>query len=263
MPQIQITHWRPWEQKFEQFLHAHPSHEDVAHDVRHIRRVVRLAKSLAQKENARTEIVIPAAWLHDCVLLPKHDPHRASASSWAAQKAIEFLNTIQYPSQYLEAIFHAIEAHSFRANICPQTIEAMVVQDADRLDSLGAIGIARVFAVSGQLHQAFYDECEPFPLHRQADDAYGVLDHFYVKLFKIANTLTTQAGRQEGVHRTQFMERFLTQFRTELGVMAPSQNTRRNQERGENTGEETRGLSPVVTTQRGADTVISPFEGNS
>src|SRR5262249_31929622 len=126
--------WPAWEARFEQFLTGEQFTHDPAHDLEHIRRVVTTAKALAAAERSDIAVVIPAAWLHDCVIVAKDSPLRSQASGLAAQAAVDFLRTIGYPAEYLDAIHHAIEAHSFSANIPPRTREAQVVQDADRLD---------------------------------------------------------------------------------------------------------------------------------
>ncbi len=192
------------------------SSEDPAHDLLHFKRVVKLAKEICEKENARPEIVIPAAWLHDLVIIPKNDPRRSQASKLSAEAAIQFLKELAYPEEYLEDIFHAIEAHSFSANIEARTLEAKIVQDADRLDGLGAIGIARCFATAGVLKRPFYSEIDPFARDRSFDDLKFTVDHFFVKLFKVAETLKTEAGRKEGQRRVQVMKRYLKDLSLEI-----------------------------------------------
>ena len=113
---------------------------DAAHDLAHIERVVRNAQALAATEGARLEVVLPAAWLHDCVTVPKDSPQRAAASRRAAAQAVVWLCEWGWPEVLRPEIAHAIEAHSFTAGITPTTIEAKVVQDADRLDALGGGG---------------------------------------------------------------------------------------------------------------------------
>ncbi|VAW31887.1 Metal-dependent phosphohydrolase, partial [hydrothermal vent metagenome] len=171
---------------------------------------------LAEEEDANLEIVIPAAWLHDCVTLPKNAPNRREASTLAAAKAIRFLQSIQYPEQYLAAIAHAVEAHSFSAGIQPTTLEAKVVQDADRLDAIGAIGVARCLMVGGGLERPLYNPTDPFCQVREPDDLQYTIDHFYRKLFKISQTLHTQAAQGEAAQRIAFMHTFLDQLRQEI-----------------------------------------------
>lgn len=189
---------------------------DLAHDFQHVLRVVKNAKHLCQEEAAEPMIVIPAAWLHDCLSLPKNHPHRSRASQLAADKAIDFLNEIHYPAQYFEDIHHAICCHSFSANISPSTIEAKIVQDADRLDAIGAIGIARCLQVSSQLQRPLYAPNDPFCEHRPIDDKTYTLDHFYQKLLLIHDQMHCQSAIIEAKKRTQFMRTYLSQLALEI-----------------------------------------------
>lgn len=207
-----------YEEIFLQKVRSIASSDDPAHDILHFRRVVRTAKLICEKERAKPEVVVPAAWLHDFVIVPKNDPRRKEASRLSAQAALGFLDEIQYPSQYFDEIAHAIEAHSFSANIETRTLEAKVVQDADRLDGLGAIGIARCFATGGLLKRPFYSEIDPFCDEREGDDSKFTIDHFYVKLFKTAETLKTEAGRAEGKKRVEVMKRYLESLREEISL---------------------------------------------
>ena len=192
------------------------SAEDPAHDLLHFKRVVKIAKSICQQEQAKAEIVIPAAWLHDFIIVPKNDPRRKIASQLSAEAAVQFLKELSYPEKYLEDIAHAIAAHSFSADIEPKTLEAKIVQDADRLDGLGAIGIARCFATAGLLKRPFYNEDDPFCEQRSADDQQFTVDHFYAKLFKTAQSLQTEAGRTEGLRRIQVMKKYLHDLSSEI-----------------------------------------------
>lgn len=189
---------------------------DSAHDMAHIQRVVQMAKRLAGVEGADLAVVIPAAWLHDCVTLPKNAPNRHEASQLAAAEAVRFLRSIGYPEQHLDNIAHAIVAHSFSAGIAPITLEAQVVQDADRLDAIGAIGVARCLLVGGALQRPLYHPPDPFCEQREPDDFTYTIDHFYRKLFPIGQTLHTQAARDEAARRNAFMQVFLDQLRSEI-----------------------------------------------
>lgn len=205
-----------WENVFEEKIRSVATADDPAHDLAHFKRVVATAKRLAKAEKAREEIVIPAAWLHDLVIVPKNDPRRSQASRLSAQAALEFLEEQKYPREHFADIAHAIEAHSFSANIDVRTAEAAVVQDADRLDGLGAIGLARCFATAGLMKRAFYSEEDPFCEKRTPDDREFTIDHFYVKLFKTADTLKTEAGRAEGRLRVEKMKRYLSELAEEI-----------------------------------------------
>jgi uncharacterized protein len=190
--------------------------EDPAHDLLHFKRVVQTARKLCLQENAKLEIVLPSAWLHDFIIIPKNDPRRSQASQLSAEAAIEFLKQIGYPEVYFGEIAHAIAAHSFSANIETQTLEARIVQDSDRLDGLGAIGIARCFATAGLLKRPFYSEVDPFCSERSPDDRQFTLDHFFAKLFKTAETLKTKSGREEGAKRIAVMKKYLADLTVEI-----------------------------------------------
>lgn len=189
---------------------------DAAHDISHLTRVVKTAKQLALEEGADLAVVVPAAWLHDCVSLPKNHPDRSSASTLAADKAVTFLTSIGYPTQYMNAIHHAICAHSFSANIEPTALEAKIVQDADRLDALGAVGIARCMQVSGSLNRALYSLEDPFCLEREPNDSLYSIDHFYRKLFRISSHLHTLSAQRESKRREDVMRSFLAQLALEV-----------------------------------------------
>ncbi|QID18386.1 HD domain-containing protein [Nitrogeniibacter mangrovi] len=190
---------------------------DPAHDLAHVQRVVDTARRLAQAEGADLEVVIPAAWLHDCVSLPKNHPERHLASRQAAAMARDFLREHGVTEPRLGAIAHAIEAHSFSAGIAATTLEAQVVQDADRLDALGAVGIARCLLTGGAIGRPLYAPDDPFCVQREPDDAHFCIDHFYRKLFAIGATLHTASARTEAAGRLTFMRQFLVQLGLETG----------------------------------------------
>ncbi len=197
---------------------------DNSHDLLHLERVVATAKRIGPEEGADMAVVLPAAWLHDYVVVPKNDPRRTQASRLAAVAAREYLASIGYPAQHptpeseaiAHAIGHAIEAHSFSAGIAAQTLEAKVVQDADRLDGIGAIGIARCFATGGVMNRAFYSPHDPFCASREPDDGLFTIDHFYSKLFKTAATMQTAAGKREAERRVEVMRAWLEELGREI-----------------------------------------------
>lgn len=197
-------------------IDAWKDNHDPSHDLDHVHRVVRMAKYIASHENARLEIILPAAWLHDCVNLPKDHPDRKMASRFAADYAVKALEPFEPSADILHQIRHAIEAHSFSSGIQPETIEAKIVQDADRLDSLGAIGIARTFAVSGILGRPLWNSVDPLAENRIPDDGLYGLDHFYIKLFEIAKTLHTEAAKKVALERVSFMKQFAEEIRKEV-----------------------------------------------
>ena len=189
---------------------------DVAHNIDHIQRVVINAKRiLMDEEEADEEVTLAAAWLHDCVILPKNSPDRHLSSELASSKATSFLKEIGFNEDKLEKAAHAIKAHSFSARIKAETIEAKIVQDADRLDALGAVGIARCFTVGGSLSRTFYSIEDPFCDQREPDDSKYTLDHFYSKLLKLPELMNTDTGIRIARERVQFMKQFLNRLREE------------------------------------------------
>lgn len=193
-------------------------HPDPSHDMLHVRRVVSLAKKLAGIEGAELSVVVPAAYLHDCIYISKVDSRRSQASRISAEKALELLRGWQYPEEYLPGIFHAIESHSFSANVPAQTVEAKVVQDADRLDAIGAIGIFRCFAFSGLAKRPMYDAEDPFCESRALNDQTNTLDHFFTKLLRLKDRLNTPSAKAEGLLRIQTMEKYLNALKLELNL---------------------------------------------
>lgn len=189
---------------------------DAAHDPAHVERVVHMARRLAEEEGARLEVVVPAAWLHDCVAVPKDSPLRSRASRLAAERATSLLREWGAEEALLPEIAHAIEAHSFSAGIPPRTLEARVVQDADRLDALGAVGLARCLMLSGQMGQRLYDPGDPFCQDRTPDDRVSAVDHFHTKLLTLGDSMQTASARREAGVRTRFLEGFLDRLREEI-----------------------------------------------
>ena len=206
-----------WPAAFSKLLIEH-SQTDAAHDLEHVRRVVANARRLCRAEEADWQVVMPAAWLHDCVIVPKSSPLRKQASQLAARQAADWLGQLNWPHGRVEEIIHAIEAHSFSAGITPHTLEAMVLQDADRLDALGAVGLARMLMLGAEMKREFYRTDDPFAKAREADDAIYTLDHLYCKLLTLEGTMQTVAGRNEAVQRTIFLRQFLRQMEKELSA---------------------------------------------
>ncbi len=204
-----------WQQKFESHV-SQLEAVDPGHDINHIRRVVKSALQFAKQENAEIAVVLPAAWLHDCVQVAKNSPLRAKASQMAAEQATELLISWGYPTEYQQDIAHAIAAHSYSANIKCKTLEAKVVQDADRMDALGAIGIARTFLVGATFGNPLTFHEDPFCYHREPNDQAAIVDHFYTKLLKLKDSFHTEAAKQEAQKRHDFMQLYLNQLESEL-----------------------------------------------
>ncbi len=191
---------------------------DPAHDYLHFKRVVEMTKKICVLENGNQFVCVPAAWLHDFIVIPKDSPLRSTASKMSAEAALLFLKEINYPEQFFDETFEAIAGHSFTANRTVNSLNAKIVQDADRLDGLGAIGIARCFGTSGLLKRSFYSELDPFCESRKPDDSNFSVDHFYKKLFLVADRLHTSSAQKIGHQRIQIMKIYLHDLKLELEI---------------------------------------------
>lgn len=192
---------------------------DGAHDLAHLQRVWQSASQLlASYAQADTLVVMAACYLHDLVNLPKNHPERHLASRQAAQLAWQELAAGGFPADKLAAVSHAIEAHSFSAAIAPQTLEAQIVQDADRLDALGAVGLARLFYTAGKMDSELAHPDDPQAQQRSLDDRRYALDHISVKLANLPATMQTEAGRALGEQRLAWLLQFRATFLAEWGA---------------------------------------------
>ncbi len=208
---------REWQSQIEPWVSGQMSLADSGHGIDHVRRVVENAIRIGVAENADHEVYLPAAWLHDCVIVPKNSPDRNMASWISATSAEGFLTSIGYPEKLRVSIAACIRSHSFSANIPCDSIESKVVQDADRLEAVGAIGLARCFMTGGSMRQRLYHPDQPFPIDRLPNDSEQSVDHFFAKLLGLHKTMQTPTGREEARRRTQFLVDFLRQLCCEIG----------------------------------------------
>lgn len=192
------------------------SRNDPAHDFDHVMRVYRNAQMLARKERVRPRLVLAAALLHDIVSYPKSDPRSKNSSAESSTKARPILARYGYTKSEISTIADAIRDHSFSRGAVPQTPTGKILQDADRLDAIGSIGIARAFSVGGAEGRRFYSNKDPFCNARVPDDSEWTLDHFYKKLLNLEKKMNTKSARLEARRRARFMRRFLDELRTEI-----------------------------------------------
>lgn len=191
---------------------------DGSHDASHLLRVWNNVCTIRNEEGGDPEILIAATLLHDCVSVEKNSPFRSSASRLAAAKATDLLTEMGWGEERIDAVAHAVEAHSFSAAIAPQTLEAKILQDADRLDALGMIGVARMFYVSGRMGGGLYDPQDPHASNRDYDDKRFAVDHFHTKLFHLADGFQTATGARLAQVRHVRMKRFLNELMQEVGA---------------------------------------------
>ena len=189
---------------------------DGSHDVSHLIRVWKNATIIADNEGGDGEILAAAVLLHDCVAVEKNSPDRPRASQLAGRKARSILAEIGWEAERREKVAHAIEAHSFSGGIEPLTLEARILQDADRLDAIGMIGAARCFYVAGRLNNHLYDAGDPSAEERPLNDSRFALDHFMTKLFKLCEGFKTATGRRLAAERHARLQRFYNDLLEEI-----------------------------------------------
>ena len=189
---------------------------DPAHDFDHIMRVYTNAKKIVKEEKADEKLVLSAVLLHDIVSYPKSSKRSKFSSIDSAKKSKIILKKYGFSEKEITIVSDAIKDHSFSQNKVPETLEGKILQDADRLDALGAIGIARVFATSGSLNRSFYNIDDPFCTKRNPDDDLWAVDHFFNKLLKLESLMNTRSGKIEAKKRTNVLQEFLKQLKDEI-----------------------------------------------
>lgn len=207
-----------WEHRFQEYLEQHFPQNDKTHNIAHFSRVWKTARKIMQFTDANEWVVLTACYFHDVVNLPKNHPDRHLASRQAALYTRQILKDyfLDFPTELHSKVAHAIEAHSFSAGIIPETLEAKIVQDADRLESLGAIGLARVFHVAGQLGRDLFHVEDPLALHRPLDDINYTFDHFQTKLLTLADSMQTELGRKIAQYNIEYLVMFMSKLCAEL-----------------------------------------------
>jgi uncharacterized protein len=198
------------------------SDAEPAHDFQHVLRVAGNARAIAIAEGARVEIAVGAALLHELFNYPKDHPDSARSGEVCAEHALRVLTDENWPAADAQAIAYAIRVHPFSRGITAETLEAKILQDADRLDAIGAIGIARCFATGARMKRPFYDPDDPLCERRAPDDKLWAIDHFFKKLLNVPSTLSTPAARAMAEPRIAFLRAFLEQLRAEIGPSAPA-----------------------------------------
>lgn len=180
---------------------------DSAHDFDHVLRVLANAEHIGQIEGANMEVLRTATLLHDIARADQNRTGQDHATE-GARRAEEILSQTGYPPPFVVAACHAIAAHRFRVDHPPQTLEAKILYDADKLDSIGAIGVARAFAYGGHINRPLWAE----------DDSgeHTALQEFRFKLSKIKDGLFTSAARQMAQERHAYMVQFFEQMAKEV-----------------------------------------------
>jgi uncharacterized protein len=200
---------------------------DAGHDFHHVLRVAGLAERILRAECLREDgrealqeeidAVVAAALLHDCVPVAKNSPLRKESARLCAEKAQEWLNELNWrPEARISEIVGAIYDHSYSSGRVPRTRVGRCLQDADRLEALGALGLFRTIATGVSMGAVLFDPEDPWAENRELDDRKYTIDHFYTKLLKLPETFRTESARLEAEGRARFLEQFAHQLRQEL-----------------------------------------------
>jgi uncharacterized protein len=190
---------------------------DPGHDYAHVMRVYNIAERIGKEEGADIQVLLAAALLHDIIVYPKGSEKRTKSADESAELAEKMLAARGWPVEKIEKVSYCIRTHSYSKNVNPETLEAKILQDADRLDALGAIGIARTFSVGGSEMRRFYNPEDPFcRTGRKPEDTHWTMDHFKAKLLKLEKTMHTDTAKRVAYERTRFMEAFLAQLEKEI-----------------------------------------------
>ena len=189
--------------------------EVSGHDWQHVQRVWKTARRLARKEGANETVTELSALLHDIADWKFHH----GDETLGAKRARQWLDHNQAPTDVKDAVCEIIATISYKGAGVPtpmKTLEGQIVQDADRLDAIGAVGIARAFAYGGFKGRIIYDPKEPPALHTSFDDYKKnkghTINHFYEKLLLLKDRMNTESAKLIAQQRHRFMENFLEQF---------------------------------------------------
>lgn len=189
-----------------------------AHDYLHVCRVAKLARNIALNEGASIEIVTAAALLHEQINLPKNHPEAFRSGDVCAEEVSKLLFCEGVSKSFIKDVYDCVRDHAYSKGELPHSLEARILQDADRLDAIGAIGIARCFATCGELNRNFYHEDDPFCVSRTPNDSTWGVDHFFQKLLKIEHILHTKTAQDLSKKRTEIMHQFLQSFHDEISM---------------------------------------------
>ncbi|ARI77309.1 HD domain-containing protein [Halobacillus mangrovi] len=188
----------------QSYVNSHFGTDPSGHDYGHMKRVAQWSRKLARKEGADPFLCEVMGWVHDI-----GDPKLFDYPKHAKEKLTSLLIELGFTKETTDEIRSVMDRVSFRKGQVPYSLPGQIVQDADRLDAMGAIGIARTFAYGGSRGQMILSD------HQQTANS---IQHFYDKLLKLSSLMNTDAGRQEAEQRHQFMLEFLEQFHQETNI---------------------------------------------
>ena len=185
---------------------------DPAHDFEHVMRVYRNAQIISKNENGNEKLILSAVLLHDIIKIK----NRKNSALKSAKLSEIILKENCFLDDEIKIISDAIKEHSFSKGKIPSTIEGKILQDADRLDAIGAIGLARVFSFCGSNNRPYYDPKDPFSKNRNLNDNKWTIDHFYEKLLFLEGKMNTKTGKLLAKKRTIILKNFLKEIKNEI-----------------------------------------------
>jgi uncharacterized protein len=189
------------------------------HNRAHVDRVYHMAIRIGEEEDADLDIVKAAAFLHDIARAREDEGQIDDHAAEGARMARKILEEVNFPRQKVDEVLYCIEVHRFSKGSEAKSLEAKILQDADRLDLLGAIGLARVFARGGWADMPIHDPTIP-PKAKYDGRSQTSINHIYEKILKAKYTMNTKAAKQiaEGRHRfvEEYVDRFLKEWNGEL-----------------------------------------------
>jgi uncharacterized protein len=181
------------------------------HSKSHVDRVYNLSIRIAEEENADLDVVKAAALLHDIARALEDEGKIEDHAAEGAKMARNILIDANFPRDKIDKVVHCIEVHRFKKNVKTEDLEAKILQDADRLDILGAIGIARVFTRGGWANMPIHDPSVP-PKKKYDGRSLTSVNHMHEKILKVKDTFNTDTAKKMAKERHEFVEKFLERF---------------------------------------------------
>ncbi|MGC8585964.1 MAG: HD domain-containing protein [Candidatus Micrarchaeia archaeon] len=188
---------------------------DPSHDFNHAMRVLKNAEMLGRIYHADMDVLIPAALFHDLIVYDKGSEKSKYEHEESARMALRILRKLHYNPEKLDKIKYAIEVCSYSKGIKPTTLEAKILQDADRIET-GAIGIMRTFSSSGSMGRQLYELSDPFLKRRKGDSKISGLDHLILKVANIHSAMNTKAAIKIARRREKFVKEFIKELELEF-----------------------------------------------
>lgn len=189
---------------------------NAGHDITHTLRVRELCIQMGRIEGGDVEVLEASSLLHDIGRAHEFADPTTDHALIASQEAPRILSEAGFPQEKIQSVVYAIKNHRYSSGIYPCTLEAQILQDADRLDIAGAVGVAMTFAYSGALNRPLYHPDDPLATMRDLDDSRYALDHIFSKLLLLPGSMHTKTARTMAKERNEFIKDFIEQFYREI-----------------------------------------------